>query len=268
MPPITATLSAANPEAVAKAAQAMNRDRNGPLRMIGDMNALRDVKFHIYIYNVGPLEHKIGRPWATNGRLRIPACPSDKEYGEPVVLPDVIQESVGTLGSNELRFVGRDGKFYAQDAINPDDPTGDWKTMHPINSGQSLNVGTNLYHWGVWWSLNSPPTPEEIAKAKERLSAHFNRLLTEADGLYIAQQASGYSGDRVNVNHHLAADYFGVETAWHRKYQARRPCPGCGNMLSEAAIVCDKCPATFDWPKAVALGLRTKKAAIEFGVEL
>jgi hypothetical protein len=268
MPPVTHTIESAHPEAVAKATRALEMDKNGPIRMISDLNTMREPKYYIYIWNVGPIEHTIPRSWAANGRLLIPACPPDKEYSEPVTLPDVIQEPVGIPGSNELRFAGRDGRFYVQDALNPDDPTGSWKTNHAIDTGRSTNMGTNLYPWGVFWSLDNPPTKEQIAKAKERLTLNCNRLITEGDSLWIAQQATGYQGDRVGHTHHVAAEWLQIETAWHRKYRRKNPCPGCGELLDEGVIICPKCPATFDWARAVALGLRTKKQALDAGQEL
>lgn len=255
-----------------KAAKSIQDSQTAPPRMIGDMNAAREVKYYIHIFNLGPFEHRIARPWAhvtmAGKELVIPPCVPGKPYSEPVNVPDVVQEKSGISGSNEFGVKGVDGKFLAQDALNPDDPTGSWKNMRPINQGLTTNIGTNLYNFGCFWTLANPPEKEAVASVKARMEQFFNDKVTEASTLWIAQQDPKYNGDRVSSVHHKIADYFGIETDWHRKFTARKPCPGCGESISENAIVCLRCPATFDWPKAVSLGLRTKQQAADAGVSL
>jgi hypothetical protein len=244
---------------------ALEKSFNGPPVMRGDMNVMREVKFWVYIFNCGPFKHVIARPWAGGGRVTIEPCKAGEEYGKPYVLPDVIQEKTQISGANEFGFVGRDGKFYAQDVLNPDDPMGSWKNMAAIDAGRSTNIGTNLYNFGCFWTLSNPPEKEAVLKAKQRLSEFGNLKITEASALWVAQQDPKYSGERVGFVHHTFADYFGIDTEWHRKYQAKKPCVGCGEMLAENAVVCFKCPATYDWEKAIAAGLRSREQAIAAG---
>jgi hypothetical protein len=246
----------------------LRKQHDAPPRMLGDMNAGREVKFYIHIYNLGPIEHRIERPWAIGGRIVIPACLPGQDYSESVNIPDVVQEKTFVSGSNEFGTRGVDGKFLAQDALNPDDPTGSWKSVRPINQGLTTNIGTNLYNFGCFWTLASPPEAEAVASVKSRMEKFFNDKITEAGTFWVAQQDSKYNGDRVSVVHHTIADYFGIETDWHRKFKSRKPCPGCGESLAENAVCCLRCPATFDWNKSVKLGLRTKQQALDAGIVL
>lgn len=268
MPAATARVESLNPEAVAKAAQTLQRSVNGPLVMQGDMNAQRDPKFFIYIYNCGPTEQNIPRPWAIGGRIHIPACPRDKDYIEALKIPDIIQENAGIMGSNEIVIRGRDGRFYAQDAINPDDPQGSWKSTNKINSGLSTNMGTNLYRYGLFWSTSNPPEKEAIEKARLLWNETASELIAQGNELWTAQQDPKYAGDRVGKLHKLAAAWLDVETSWHRKLEIKKVCPSCGEQIPQAAIICRHCDATLDWGLAVQLGRRTKKQAEDSGIKL
>jgi len=263
MPEATATIGA--PSFSSHPAQSLTASMNGPAVLTGDMNLANEVKAWVRIFNVGPLDHRVDRPWRSGG-VRIPACPIGAEYSQPVSIPLVIQEKVSIEGSNEILFRGRDGKFYAQDVLNPDDPSGNWRTVDRVDYSKSTNAGTNLYRWGCFWTENEVPSPEELRAAKIQLEKHLNFLIQQAGELFIAAQDPKYAGERVGLAHHTAADYFGIQTEWHRKHVSNFPCPGCGTLLPDGVVICSKCPATFDWQRALDLGLRTKKQAIEAGV--
>jgi hypothetical protein len=171
-----------------------------------------------------------------------------------VVFPDVIQEKVSLQGSNEFSFRGRDAKFYVQDAINPDDPQGNWKTVRPINQGLTTNMGTNLYNWGVFWTVNNPPEEEALEKAKLRLESHLNELIIEANSLHLTKK-----DNEIGFTHRKAAQYFGLETEWYQIRKSKQSCPGCGEMIPFGIPMHKECGAIFDKKRVLALGLRTKE---------
>ena len=264
----TATMRSENPDAVARAARTLERSKNGPMVMQGDMNARREPQFYIYIYNVGPTTQDIPRPWAIGGRIHVPSCPLGQDYIEAYKIPDIVQENAGITGSNEIVIRGRDGRFYAQDALNPDEPQGDWRSKTVINKGLSTSMGTNLYNYGLFWTTSNPPEPEAVDAARKRWLKTSNELIEQGTTYWVAQQDTKYSGDKVGNLHHLAADWLQIETDWHRRFEPKKACPGCGEQLSMSAVICKSCSATFDWAKAVSLGLRTKQQALDSGIKL
>jgi hypothetical protein len=246
---VNATISSDSDNAT-RMSKALEKQMSDPPRMVGDMNAGREIKYWVYIFNLSAIEQRIQRPWAHGGCVVIPAREEGKEYSEPYAIPDVIQEKRFVSGASEFSTVGRDGKFYAQDVLNPDDPMGDWKSVRPINQGQTTNIGTNLYNFGCFWTLSNPPEPKALAKAKERMEAFYNQKLQEAETLYAAQQDPKYNGDRVGLVHHTAADYFKIETVWHRKFTATQDCPGCGGTIKQGIVLCPHCKAVLDEKQA------------------
>lgn len=224
----------------------------------------RDTGKFVYIYNVGPIEHKLGRSWAHpipgvgNGIL-IPACPFGEEYSHPVALPEIIKEAVVfTDGDGGIRFEPRDGAKYAQDICNPDDPQGNWQSPSCDKDQPTVGAGHNLYLWGVFWTWNNPPTKAEIERARKRTEAHCNQIVEQGNMLHVSAQDSRYSGERVGPLHHAAATYLGIETDWHRQHIAKTPCIACGEPINPKAALCNHCGAVIDWDRAVRSGLRTK----------
>lgn len=224
----------------------------------------RDTGKYVYIYNVGPLEHKIGRSWGHpipgvgNGIL-IPACPFGEDYSHPVALPEVIKEAViFTDGDGGVRFEPRDGAKYAQDVCNPEDPHGNWKSPSCDKDQITLGCGNNLYLWGVFWTWNNPPTKEELEKARSRTESHCNNIVEQGNALHVASQDSRYAGERVGPLHHAAATYLGIETDWHRQHTAKIPCPNCADPINPKAATCSHCGAVIDWDRAILTGKATR----------
>jgi len=271
MPEITARAEMGT-ENAQRMSNAKNREMNPPFVFTGNMNVLHKPEFFVRIWNVSKLEQRIERPWvnwnpAQRARMIIvPAREDGEEVGKPFIIQDVVQVPMENLGNGEFSTRGVDGKFLAQDAINPEDPRGNWKTFRPQNMGTGQNEGTNLYRWGCFWDTDSDrfaqPAKNLIETAVTRMEAHYNYLIDEAKALW-------GGGDKMRVQigntHRMAASYFELEFPWNQIYRAQKECPGCGTKVSKVAVVCSKCPATFDWTQALKLGLRTVAQAIEAG---
>lgn len=269
MPVANATLSGGeNAEAVAAATKAKNRSDNPRYQFVGNANMVRPVQYYVYIFNVSDHEIRIERPWCNfnpadmSRALVIPACPKGQRVSKPYRIADVVQMPLRNDVTRTVTTIGQTGEFLAQDAINPEDPSGSWRTVRPVMPGQSFNEGVNMYRWGLFWTLNETPTDEEVNTARKRLEDNYNALITEAKNLW----AMGEKGrSQIGNTHRRAASYFGLEFEWNVLYRTQKECPGCGERISDSAVIC-KCGATFDWQKAMDLGLRTMDQAVAAGV--
>lgn len=252
---------------------AKHREMNDNFIFVGDANLTHIPQFWVGIFNVSNIEHRIERPWVHPTRrgqlILIPACEDDQPYGKPFIIPDIIQTPIERAGSWELSTRGVDGRFLAQDALNPEDMRGSYKTVRPASEGLMRNEGTNLYHLGCFW-ITAPtveeliPTQDELDLANDRLDARANLLIQEASLFYL-QGAQGIQ--QIGNLHRWAANRFpDVEVEWNKKYTRRMPCPECGAALMPTAAVCTKCPCVINWTRAIERGLRTKEQAIAAGV--
>jgi len=277
MPEPNATLGGEHGREISAMTHSIAADKNDPQfrgtsRIYGDANLRREPMGYVYIYNVSPLEHKIERPWVSecfvDGKplgknVILRACAAGEEYSRPFVIPDPLQEvSPRIAGSPEMIAKGVDAKFYAQDAICPDQPHGDWRTLRPMNAAEMGGEGTNLYKLGAFWSTSNPPEPEAVAKAKERLTQTFNAEIRAANALAAANKAH-----EITNLQHFAADYLHVNVPWHQKYRPEMECPGCGDYVPAgiARHMKQDCKWVFDWDRAIAGGQATVKEAVAAG---
>jgi hypothetical protein len=265
--PPTATIEGSATPNARRLTETMNREKNYGFVFNGDANLRHEPRYFVKIYNLSEFEHKVERPWVHPQRfgnlIVIPECLPGEPYSKPFRIPDIVQMRTERPGSVELGVRGVDGRFLAQDALNPDDPTGNWKTMKPIPAGQAMNEGTNLYNFGVFWTIEDEPTPEELAKARERLEGTYNHLIEEAN-LLALEGAKGMSA--IGHLHRRAANYFGINTDWNRKFTRKIECPECGAANIQTASVCSACPMVFSWERALRNGLRTAVQAQAIGI--
>jgi hypothetical protein len=252
--------------------RAKNREHNDQFVFSGDANLTHTPQFWVGIFNVSGMEHRIDRPWVHPGKrgqlIVIPAAAQDEPFGTPFVIPDIVQMPEERPGSWQMRTFGQDGRFLAQDALNPEDPAGNWRTMREIGAGLAANENTNLYRLGCFWITAKTreelyPNEEEIETAHTRLEATYNTLIEDANLLFL----TGADGQRqIGHTHRRAANYFGIETEWNKKYTRKIACPNCAEPLNPAAATCTKCPAVLNWERAIALGLRSIQQAMDAGI--
>jgi hypothetical protein len=264
--PVTATIDAGTAHA-ARATATMNREKNFGFVFNGDANLRHEPKYFVKIFNLSEFEHRVERPWVHPQRfgnmIVIPACEVGKPYSNPFRIPDIVQMRTERPGSVELGVRGVDGRFLAQDALNPDDPTGNWKTMKPIPAGQAANEGTNLYNFGLFWTIEDDPTQEELSTARQRLEATYNHLIEEAN----LRALEGAAGTKmIGHLHRRAANYFGIDVEWNRRFTRKVECPECGAPNIQTASVCSKCPMVFSWERALRNGVRTATQALAVGI--
>lgn len=251
---------------------AKHREMNDNFIFTGDANLTHTPQFWVGIFNVSDIEHRIERPWVHPQRMGqlilIPACEQDQPYGRPFIIPDIVQQKVERPGSWELGTRGVDGRFLAQDALNPEDPRGSYKTVRPVGEGLAANEGTNLYHLGCFWITATTkeelhPDQEQLDTARTRLETRYNDLIQEANLLHV-QGPQGIV--QIGNLHRRAANYFGLTFPWNERHGRKLPCTNCGTNLHPSAAVCTNCGAVINWTRAIELGIKTPEQAIAAGV--
>jgi hypothetical protein len=268
MPLPTATFTMGTPKAKRNAAALMN-EKNENFIFTGDANIAAKPKFYVKIYNVSNVEIRVERPWVNpTGRgkiIVIPACPDSERVSKPFLIPDIVQMPANSAMNWEMGTRGVDGKFLAQDALNPEDMRGNWRTVRVANEADLRNEGTNLYHWGAFWTVADEPTDEEIDTAIGRMEANYQRLIQEAELFAI----SGPDGvKQIGTTHRRAANYFGQSFTWNTFFKKQMACPNCGRGLPSTATRCfhDGCRKVISWEGALREGTATKEEAIAAGI--
>jgi hypothetical protein len=142
-----------------------------------------------------------------------------------------------------------EGTFVAQDIVHPY-LGGDW------------SYGQNLDEMGVFWTKNAVPTEAEISEACAKRDGYFRRMLAEAQKLEVKGKL-----DAIHPHMRLAATHFGEDRSWNKIYKRMGECAACGGPMKEGIVV-HSCGAVYDWPKAIAMGLRTKEQAEAAGIDL
>ncbi|MGH9436934.1 MAG: hypothetical protein ACRD22_03340 [Terriglobia bacterium] len=215
-----------------------------------DPNIDRPPDYLIYLYNVAALSHQIARP-PLMPVVNIPACPVDKPYLLFGTLPNVINQKTVDAYTGSLHNVGYRGEMVANDIINPSNigmaqfvEVRDWSS-----------IGTDLTVQGCFWSRHNPPLDTELQTARTRLEKRFQALIEEANSLVSVGRQNDLSGD-----HHAAANYFRLQTSWHRSYEAPSQCPSCGEEIKAGVAfhrnsigsIC-----VLDWQRTVDVGVKT-----------
>ena len=251
------------------ATKSMTDEANPQYTFLGDANQQRTPVYFVSIFNVSDVEVKIERPWVNfnptqRGKLIVvPARQEGERVSKPFRIADIVQVPLRNDNNKTYQSIGQRGEFLAQDALNPEDITGSWRTVRSLAPGSSINEGTNLYHWGLFWTKNETPTDEEVNAAIGRLEANYNRLIDEAKLLWASGEKARLE---IGNTHRRAAQHFGMEFEWNVLYRSLQECPGCGGKIPHNVVVCPKCPAVFNWEKALSFGLRTVAQAVDAGI--
>lgn len=253
------------------------REANQNFVFSGNANLTHEPKYFIHILNVSDREHLVERPWVHPQRLGsvivIPACQAGQKVSNAFRIPDIVQMKHERPGHWQFYTTGADGKFLAQDALNPDDMTGNWKTTRKVNQGALTNEGTNLYNKGCFWIRSDAPAKEleaAIAKAIERMEAYYETLIEDANQFYLE---GGKGILLINHTHRRAARYmfeqYGREVEWNKVFRRKIPCTLCGEPINAVAAIhrcADGHTAIIDWHRAFAGGFVTREQAAAHGL--
>lgn len=175
-------------------------------------------KYHVYIFNIGPLNHTVEK--GSLGTFKIAACERGQRYSKPLVLPAIVRSSYKDHATGAMKTDDVEGKYIAKDIVNPY-LAGDW------------SEGQNLEEKGVFWTLNETPTDDELLEAKTKMETYFRKVLAVATSL----EAQGPKAmEAITPTMRLAAAYFGEDRPWNRIYKKLGECPACGEAMKDGII--------------------------------
>lgn len=223
-------------------------------------------EFFVFIYSVSNKTFEIRRP-PQIPLLVLKACPADKDYIQVAKLADPFLQTDRNVDTGMVVTFSHPAAQIAQDIVCPDAPN-----MDAAVSPGSASSGTDLRAQGIFWSLNNPPTPEEVAKANKRVETYYLDLLERAKVL--EYQNPKELMERINEDYHLAADYAAAnfegdwDFSWHRtkvrkvKSTGKVDCPYCGEQIKPGVAFHkgedgDLC--ILDWKRAYEAGKVTLK---------
>jgi hypothetical protein len=187
--------------------------------------------------------------------LRIPELKPGERYTLVTKISDPMLQPDYDVDSGQKKVHRHNGLKVAQDIVYPENVTLDQDFQ--LKPEHVYAEGNNYGHLGVFWSLNNPPTEEEISKAVARKERYYRALLEQARVLETSDPKR--MNEVLSINHHCAADYFGEEFAWHRTAKKPMACDNCGEPIkpgvafhrSTDGIIC-----VLDWKRTVDAGVR------------
>lgn len=194
-----------------------------------DPDNLRKTEYTVYLHTIS--RRSFMQPNGIYRNIAIPACPKDKRsicfmrIQHPVQTPDLNPHD----GKTVLRF--ENARRVALGIVCPDFAGTDLSIQDKeLNPETVLSSGEcNLARQGIFASMNEVPTEEELKAAERRREAYYRFRLQEADGL---ERSNPRQLEHIlMLDHHMAADYFGVEANWHRAPSAKVDCPNCGGKI-------------------------------------
>lgn len=221
-----------------------------------DPNLNRAPDYLIYIFSIARKAFIIHRP-PQFAVITFAACPKNREYIKVAVIPNVVNYRWIDSASGETRTLGEAGERVATDFLNPNNLGVDiWaqadEQINWIDGGSD-----DLTRRGLFWSRNEQPFPIELERCRARMENHYKLLIAQADDLV-------QNGERKSLTpeHHLAAEYFKIKTAWHSIAELQRNCPNCGEQIGDGiafhrnsmGMIC-----VIDWKRAIEAGVKTRE---------
>lgn len=226
-----------------------------------DPDQLRRPEYTVYLHSISKRSFEQPHPIYRN--VIIPACPKDKRYitfmriSHPVLIPTVNVDD--PAGPPILK--AENAKRAALCICNPDyvgtdldiqDKGADFQNQ--ISSGEC-----NLTKQGVFASMNEVPTEEELQKAEARRLAYYKKRFEEANAMERSDPKR--LQEILILDHHMAAEMFGVDVNWHRVVSPKVECPNCGEKIKEgiAFHYTNGARCVLDWEKAYLAGAVKKE---------
>ena len=239
----------------------MNRANNQDWSFVAQGYS-RDPEYYVYIYNVSRMEHLISRPPILR-EAKITARKEGERYALVTRLPQPIPYPKGNVDSSEIDLISQDARRFAMDIVNPDNLGLNQDAIITSVSAKGNNLGAK----GVFWSINLPPTEEEVQAAYTRMEKNYRNLLNEAKTV----ETSNPKGlpETLTPEHHEAAEYFHEVTNWHSKPVHKENCPRCGEPANAGAKFHSLLGGGFcidgisGWKAVVAAGIKTRAQAYD-----
>lgn len=219
-----------------------------------DANLFRPPDYFVYIYTISDREFIVCQP-PLFPRLIIRPKVAGERYSLCLRLPSPFQQEDREGAIGDLIVRATPAERVAASLCNPNNPTLNQDAV--LSAGTILGLGVDLNAQGVFWSKNNPPTEAEITAAEQRRERYYKQLLEKARTLEISNPKE--LEWLINQDYHMAAQYFGVETSWHKKLVKFTECPLCGEPMKPDVAIhagANGCGGVVDWDAAIASGLR------------
>lgn len=197
-----------------------------------DPENMRKTEYVVYLHTIS--RRAFMQPNGIYRNVAIPACPKEKrshcfmQIQHPVQIPHLNPDDVNGVPLLKIE----NAKRVALGICNPDFAGTDLAIQRKgIDPESSLSSGEcNLTRQGVFASMNAVATEEEEKWAEGEREKYYRFRLQEADGL---ERSNPRQLQHIlQLDHHMAADFFGVESNWHRAPSAKVDCPNCGDKIS------------------------------------
>lgn len=222
-----------------------------------DANMFRAPDYYVYIYTISNREFIVCQP-PLFPRLMIRPKVAGERYSLVLKLPSPFQQEDREGAVGDLIVRATPAERVAASICNPNNPTLNQDAK--VVDGAILGLGVDLNSQGVFWSKNNPPTDDELVAAEKRRERYYKSLLEKARTLEISNPKE--LEYLLNQDYHMAAEYFNVETSWHKKLMKFVECPLCGESMKPGVAIhagTNGCGGVVDWDKAIAAGLRKEK---------
>jgi hypothetical protein len=240
-------------------AQSLRETQQANPTMYVDPNQFRKPDFFVYVYSVvdpRPAGKKLTRslpPLIPNIEI------AEIKPGSRYVLVTKIASPVNQplMRENGESYIDlHDARRVAMDIVNPENLSLDQDRK---TTGVLRAEGNDYGKLGVFWSLTNPPTEEEIASAIARKEAFYQARLEQARVIEMSNPKG--LDEYLTTNDHVAAEYFGLEFAWHKQFTRPATCPICGDAIKEGVAYhknADGLICVLDWKRTVDAGVKTR----------
>jgi hypothetical protein len=226
-----------------------------------DPDQLRRPEYTVYLHSISKRSFEQPHPVFRN--VIIPACPKDKRYitfmriNHPVQIPTVDPDNV----SGPLKWTFENAKRAALCVCNPSYVGGELSAQDtpPPDWAQIASGECNLTKQGVFASMNEVPTEDELNKAENRRVAFYKDIFERMNGLFRSDPKKAQ--EELGLDHHLAAEMFGIDVDWHRVTTPKVECPNCGEKIKEgiAFHYTNGQRCVLDWEKSYLAGAVKKE---------
>ncbi len=224
-----------------------------------DANLMRKPEYYVYVFNISPRSFTVRRP-PSFPMINLEGCSAGQPYRCVARIPHPVVE-VSVVDDRPL-ITGISGKRFATDILNPANLTEDiWREIQAAPDDPMSNdplhpaISNDLTRRGLFWSLHEIPTEDELQRARAKMERYYRALLSQGDSLSRTPQGM----KDILLEHHLAADYFAVNTPWHQAAPQRPDiCENCGEQvkssvayhINSAGMKCIR-----DWTRAYEAGV-------------
>ena len=224
----------------------MTKNANADFHLgITDPNLLRKPDNYVFVFSVSkrdiPSIHQLVK-------VGVKAVAMDAPVGSYVLvarIPNPYQIPEIDQSSGAVKAVGLRAVQVAQDYCNSSNTSSNQDLVIPEQN--IFSSGNNLNRLGVFWvedkyctfkteTINGTevevpiPPKAEVTKAEKRQADYFASLLERARTLEHTDEKQ--LEIELNIDYHLAADFYQLETSWHKKFVRNVDCPNCGEPIN------------------------------------